>query len=202
MRRIRSVLVIALALLTDATGAQEITTITSDCYTQPQIKRTVNGKPQEPGIDLLCVDMPEILAEQVEKFTGIIAKKDSISMIVVDIGKGRWMHSVSGDGFSAKGSGEIPFLGIKPWQHDFAKSYLSLVESVSDNQLYAYGYFDYHDRLNEKRCFIAVELTGKIIIQEGKKPTLQGTATWTGPLQNLRSPAMEKSKQDDRGTKR
>ncbi len=202
MRRIFSALNIALALMTGASIGQEIKTATSDCYSQPQIEFTVNGKPQEPGIDLLCADIPEELTDQVERLTGIIAKDDGISMIVVDRGKGRWMHNVVGDGFSATGSGELPLLGIKPWKHDFSIRYTSLVESVCDSQIYAYGYFDFNDKLNEKRCFITVELRGEIVIREDKKPKLQGTVRWTGPLQNVRFPAMEEKAQDDRGTTR
>lgn len=95
------------------------------------------------------------------------------------------------------GSGEIPALGIKPWKHDYEVKYISLVESISNDELYAYGYFKYQDNRNKKTCYLLCELRGKVTRVPEEMPQLSGNVRWIGPLANVKFPEVKANLEDE-----
>lgn len=180
-------LTLCLCLFQSIVTAQEIT----ECRRLPQPAGTVNGKQDEDLIDKLVADIPPALAKQIEELTGISAEKAGVQVLVARLSKDEWITSVSGDEFTVKGHGHLPALGIKPWKHDYIGRYVSLVESITDNKIYTYGYFEYNDRVKKKQCYLFCEITGEVKHPQGKVPELTGRARWIGPIKDAKFPKSE-----------
>ena len=126
--------------------------------------------------------LPTAIETSVKKCVGFDPGRSGRIKLVVTLGTG------SGDIIGTHASkldvqGRIQFWSLHS-KNNFSCNYRPILRKTDKDSFYSLGIFEFHNRLNKKRCYVLCKIRGKKQATAGERFLPTGTVQWIGPVIN------------------